>query len=621
MSDASAQSRKRNAVIENALVPLGRLTSIHPDEHIHAAIAEVARCARSASGADKGLIRVRAIDLLATSRAEWTLDQRTEIVDAHLSRAGVVFAEEWELPIPLEAHTELPSFPLEALPSWWREWVEAEAQATQTPVDMAAMLALAVVATACQRLLIVRVRKGWTEPPCLYISIALPPGSRKSAVARDAREPLDTYEREQADRLAPEIARSQDVLAAAQKRHERAIAQAAKADGPTRSSAEANVRAARAELTAADDEMIVAPQLSCADCTQEALARLLSRNGECISLLDAEGCGPLAIMCGRYTDGSAAIDLYLRAHVGDLYRCDRVGREPIILRRPVLTIAVTMQPEVLRQLGERREMRGLGLLARFLWVTPQSTVGRRVSRPKLMPEHVRVAYAQYVRALLELRRAGANEPHVVQLSAAADDVIAAWSDRLEPRLGAGGDLEHVADWAGKLGGTIVRIAGVLHAAEHGECPWGIEISAETVRRAIRVGEYLLPHALAALSQMGVDPAVTDARYVLEWLLARDLRTIARRDLWHAMRGRYPRSEMIAPALAVLLEHGWIRIYEPRAARGPGRPPSPTIELSPLARRHRRPDHNDHNDQIAGVAAGIGHNGQSGHRVEDAEISL
>jgi hypothetical protein len=616
---AAAQGGE-DVVIERALRPLERLNAVHPDDTVDAAVADVARAARAASDADQRVIRARAIDLLALARSEWTLAQRAERVDAHLSRAGAQ-PDEWPDPIPLNTHMALPPFPLTAFPGWLREWVTAESHATQTPPDMAAMLSLGIIATACQRVLIVRVRDGWVEQPSIYTAISLPPGSRKSAVMHAAREPLDEYELEQAEILAPQIARSQDARAAAEKRLARAIERASKADGPERLAADQDMHDARASLSAAESAVVSAPQLSCSDATQEALARLLAHNRECMALLDAEGCGPLANMAGRYTDGSAAIDLYLRAHAGDAYRCDRMSRETISLRRPALTMAITTQPEVLRQLGQRREMRGLGLLARFLWVVPTSTVGRRLSRPEPMAERVRSAYASHVRALLELERRQDGEPHIVQLSIAADDVLTAWSERLEPRLGTGGDLEHVADWAGKLAGACVRIAGLLQAVQYPDCPWRVELSADTMQRALIVGDYLLAHAVAALGEMGADPVLADARHVLGWLLARNVRTISRRNLWHSMRGRYPRAEMIEPALAVLLERGFIRIHAPPTPNGPGRRPSPTIELSPLARSHGQHDQNDHNDQNGATAGGLGHSGQCGHGGDGAEVAL
>src|SRR5262249_54019473 len=54
----------------------------------------------------------------------------------------------WPEPMPLDGTPLGPPFPAECLPSWLGGWVEEEARATQTPPDLAAMLALAICAAA-----------------------------------------------------------------------------------------------------------------------------------------------------------------------------------------------------------------------------------------------------------------------------------------------------------------------------------------------------------------------------------------------------------------------------------------------------------------------------------------
>src|SRR5262249_41034103 len=92
--------------------------------------------------------------------------------------------EEWEPPVSFDDH-DLPPFPSEIFPDWLRAFVEAEAIATQTPVDLPGMLCLASLATACSKKVEVRVNEGYFEPVNLYVAVAMPPASRKSAVFRD----------------------------------------------------------------------------------------------------------------------------------------------------------------------------------------------------------------------------------------------------------------------------------------------------------------------------------------------------------------------------------------------------------------------------------------------------
>lgn len=497
-------------------------------------------------------------------------------------RGQMATTQAWEDPIPLRVVQDPPGFPVDALPDWVRDWVAAEAHATQTPPDMAGMLALAVLAACCGRRFRVRVRDGWCEPTNIYTCVVLPPGNRKSAVFRDAMAPLELYEREWAERMEPEIAHALCAKRVAEERLKTAQSKAARSNGDERGGAEQDARDAIDALRDAEAAVPVAPRLVTGDATQEGLARLLDAQGGCIAVMDAEGCGPLAIMLGRYAqNGGVAIDLFLRGHAGETYRSDRAGRDPIIVPNATITLAVTMQPEMLRQLGERRELRGLGLLARMLWCVPASTVGQRVARPEPMPQHVRSGYEVQVRRLLDLAPTGdgGNEQHMVRFSVGADDILADLQERIEPQLRPGSEREHMADWASKLSGAVARVAGLLHAAEHVVDPWKSEVSAETARRATVIGEYLFAHARAAFGSLGASPTTPEAEHVLSYLRAHAIDSISRRNLHRALRSRFPRAGDLVPALDLLAEHGFVRVIEVPASGATTRT-TPHIEVHP-----------------------------------------
>lgn len=70
-------------------------------------------------------------------------------------------------PIPFEKIT-LPPFPVDALPSSVRPYMEAVAETTQTPVDMAGTAAIAVIASCRQGKYLVQAKADRTEPTNLY---------------------------------------------------------------------------------------------------------------------------------------------------------------------------------------------------------------------------------------------------------------------------------------------------------------------------------------------------------------------------------------------------------------------------------------------------------------------
>jgi hypothetical protein len=140
------------------------------------------------------------------------------------------------------------------------------------------------------------------------------------------------------------------------------------------------------------------------------------------------------------------------------------------------------------------------------------------------------------------------------------------------------------DWGGKLLGAVGRLAGLLHGAEwsHAPEPWVHPVSADTVRDAIRIGHYLIPHAKMAYSEMGADPALEDAKFILRWVRTRALTSFNKRDLHQATRSRFKRVDALEPPLSVLLAHHYIResTAEERGSR-PGRKQSPVYEVNPF----------------------------------------
>ena len=69
----------------------------------------------------------------------------------------------WEPPIPFTQHT-LPIFPVDAFPPEIRDYVLVVAETTQTPVDMAATAALAVLALCQQGKYRIKGKDDWIEP-------------------------------------------------------------------------------------------------------------------------------------------------------------------------------------------------------------------------------------------------------------------------------------------------------------------------------------------------------------------------------------------------------------------------------------------------------------------------
>lgn len=493
----------------------------------------------------------------------------------------------WEPPLPLAVDYPTPPFPVDCLPSWLAEWVQAEAEATQTPPDLAAMLALAFCGAGLAKKYRVGIRDGWSEPTNLYTVTALPPGDRKSAVYSEAMAPVQAFEREQQAEMAARIAELACEHRLLETRLKIAEAKAAKVTTPDELK-ECTAEAKKLAAELAEHEVPDPLQVFCDDVTPEKLGELIARQGGRMLQASPEGTA-FEIAKGRYSE-KANFDVYLKGHAGDPLRADRVSRPGDKADQPALSVALAVQPDVIHGLADQATMRGRGFLARFLYSMPTSRVGaRRIAPPPVLGSVSR----QFHECMLTLWRlpgatddSGRPAPHLLRFSPDADAAMRTFETWLEPLLAEGQALSYLAGWANKLAGAIARIAAILHVAEAigNNVPWQRPVSVATVAAAIRLGrDYLLPHAQAAFGVMAADGRTEDARRVLLWVVREERAEFKRWELHKDLKsqGRFPRVEDLNEPLKLLADHGYVRLRPAPTRQGPGRPADPVYEVNPL----------------------------------------
>ena len=477
----------------------------------------------------------------------------------------------------------LPPFPVEALSPWLRDWAVAEAEFTQTPVDMAAMLALATAALVVSRGVDVMVKPGWVEPANVWVVVGAAPGTRKSPVFEAATRPVFEYQRLAAKQLEVPLANylsDKKIIEGKVEAAERAAMKNKSFEGE-----DARDAAARLRSDLRDLKVVAAPNLLAADTTPEALTLLLSENGERVGIFSPEG-GPIEAMAGRYSE-LPNLDIWLQGHDGGAYTVARVKRAAIFLARPLITIAIATQPAVIEGMGAEKLGRNKGLLARFLFCLPTSTVGNRKTDPDPVSELVSRAYSHAMSSMLVHVP---ERPRRLALSSSANDARATFQRGIERRIGPDGDLAHIADWAGKLVGLVARLACVLHCADNAdrlhlppteteEDGYGMPttIPLTTWLRAQQIGEFALEHAVHAFSCMEATEAETSARRLLKWIARRSLSTFAATD---ARRDLHLSAEVCDAALALLTTRGYVRRGPPAPPTG-GRPASARFDVRQL----------------------------------------
>lgn len=487
--------------------------------------------------------------------------------------------QNWEMPISFD-EVETHPFPVKCLPAQLAEFVMALAESTQTPLEMAGVLSLGVLATAFQSKFTVEITPDWREPLCLYCVAVAPPGERKSAVISALTNPIFAFEQEFHRMESVAIAQNQAEKELLEKSLEAAKSAAAKGKGNFEEKRE-EVLTLSAEL--AQFKELHPLRLLVDDTTPEKLVDLMDVQGGSITVCSAEG-GLFDAIAGRY-DRTANFDVYLKGHAGDTIVVDRIGRKTNCIPNPRLTIILTIQPEVLSGIMRNASFRGRGLCGRFLYAMCKSKVGYREISPPPIPDAVREKYKAFVWHILPPALDGSG---IIHLSPDADEIRKQYQGQVEHRLG--NEWESMRDWGGKVVGAAVRIAALIHAAEAPGDPTETTIQGETMVRAVKIAESLSSHAEAAYQLMGANEDHENARYLWRKLRECGQDEISKRDLFRLVRGKFKKADDIETPLSVLAEYGYIRIEE-MERRGAGRKASPKIKVNPLALGH-----NGHNGQ-------------------------
>lgn len=505
----------------------------------------------------------------------------------------------------------LPEFPVDCLPEWLSAMVKTVAETTQTPPDVAGLIGIAALALGVQRKVRVAVRSGWIEPLSIYAACAQESGARKSPVFRLMTTAIFAVEAEELAALSPSVerrAQERRVAAGWRDSCEQKATRGASPEERLQWLEEAS--RASAELAALPE--IAPPRFLCQDTTEEALGLLLARHDSRMGIFDSEG-GIFELIAGRYSDRSAVtFDLYLKAHSGENFRLDRATRGSLILERVALTIALTVQPSVIADLGRNRAFENRGLLARFLYGMPAAHVGFRNPDPPVLDEAVAERYARELREVLLFPQltdaSGQAVPTVLTLCPLAYAALTALQAWREPQLQPSGALADIRLWASKLEGHVVRLAALFHLAEHaprGACACqATPISFSTWQRAEAFVPYLIAHARAAFHTMRVADDFGEARVILDWIEKREAVRFCRGELFDSLRGlRFPRAESLERALALLVEYGYLRRL-PDTAPGPrgGRPSTHRFAVHPALGRDATvapipPEHGSPDDDV------------------------
>lgn len=473
----------------------------------------------------------------------------------------------WEPPKPLEKEQILPPFPLECLPDDVRQYVEAVAENTATPVDMAAVAALAVIAGSVQKKFRIKGKPDYYEPLNIYTLIIADPGERKSSVMREMTRYTKDYERE-VNGTRVEIIDFQTIQCNS------LCGQISKSE---KSGAIEEAVSLKKELRELEAEMVRPLRLVADDVTPEALTTLLAENNGALSIISAEG-GFFDILAGRYSN-TACVDTVLKAHPGDDIHVDRKGRPKEYIRDPALTMLLSVQNDVIRGIFENGVFKGRGLNARFLYSKPKSTIGTRSFETEPIPQEAKINYKKLIYELLDMPTPTDGNIKTITLGAKAYSMLKSYFELLEPELKT--SLEDMQDWAGKLVGAALRIAGILHCMMFGKSADQYSVAQKTMMNAIAVANYFMDHAKACYQLMGVDEDIQHAKHVLKKLEQNPQVQYKKHDIYKMCRNSHIKVvNDIEPLLEILVLHNYLNEVLPHEVDRTGRKPATIYKLNP-----------------------------------------
>lgn len=484
---------------------------------------------------------------------------------------------DWPDPEPLDLSGRPPELDIEALfPAELAKigtYIRSVSDSLQVPAELPCLLMLPAVSLAISGSAEVEVAPDWREVPPIWTLCMLPSGERKSPVFRRVLQPIWDWESETCDDLAPIIAKAKEEQNIKAQRLLILRKQAA---------AEESGSWQDALDFAADMEATVipsSPRLVTSEPTPEAVADLLARNGGRL-LLAAPEADAFDTMMGRYQRGVPNLGVFLLSHAGDPIAIDRKNGGSIKLACPLLSVALTVQPEAVRDLLQNRQANGRGLIARFVLSCPTSRLGSRELHPDPVDIQLESTWAAWLSSLLELPKL--ERPVVVGFSPEAHHAMSDFRQWIEDRIGRGGELEDQCEFANKLPGLVARVALSLFALGH----WGRAVSPASddkieehlMLAAVHFGRWAMETRSHALQTVGADPDLVRAKKIADWIVANGMRSFSKRDAFTAKRsGLITEATDLDVPIRILSESGWIR----RVAKKPGRGrPSERYDVNP-----------------------------------------
>lgn len=468
--------------------------------------------------------------------------------------------QSWAAPEPLRAPLPAPeAYPVAALGELLGAAVVALQETVRAPLALCAQSALAASAYSVQAHFDAQMPWGETKPVSLAMLTVAESGERKSGADNLVLRAAKVQEREEMAAFESEKEASEVALMAWKNANEHARKQASgKARGTL-----ADFRQAAEEIGPPPSPPLL-PLRFVSDPTVEGLYKLLAIGQPSVAVFSDEGA---LLIGGHAMNRDNALKTLARfCKLWDGAPYDRVRGEDGsgILYGRRMALHLLAQPEVMTMLLGDAMANGQGFLARCLVAWPASHIGtskRLIERYELGEERpaLQRLFAT-LKGFLDTAprthdaRGQVLNPIPLALTAEAEQIAIAASNRFELRMAKGEPWCEIRDRAAKALDNAIRLAAILTVVEQGLTAH--EIGAAALDRGLILMQWYLGEALRIRGAAAIPRTVSDAEALVEWLKGRGLRMFRSRQVLNAGPAQLRNKARFLGAVAELVNNGY-----------------------------------------------------------------
>ena len=462
----------------------------------------------------------------------------------------------WEDPVLFDSLLGLEP-DLSKLQPFIYEWCNAVSIDIQMAPSAALGMTLAAISTVAMRKYVVQTNGTYTEPLCLYVMVVSTPSNRKSRCCTLCSDPIFEIEREENERLNGERIRIHNKRKLIDYRIENLLRQASKEKDENKRK-ELNDQADSLAESKPDeiDEFIMLSDSS----SMEALEYDMSTNKNCMGIITAEG-GLFDIISGLYNGQKQPnIDILLKGYSNEHRRVRRKTSKSFDINGAKIAIGILMQPIVQQSNRGSAYQDGRGFTARFLSFIPVSWEGTRDVKAPTVSDTLKEKYRNLIKDIYYTGKKYESVQTLTMTPEATDYwyLIAA---KIEQEIKPGKSLFEYKMFAGKLAGTIARVAAIFHLIDcttKGLDPVNTQISLETLKQAEGLAQVFVTNHQALMGLREETGSDTLAKKFLEWFKDKKLEDFTAREIKQSLRRSIKNDENFMAAINILKERKIIK---------------------------------------------------------------